>query len=545
MIDNQEKNTEMDEVISFGYTDEDFNFADPAEYLYEAGEEEHTTTSPDGKKVTIKTPRYAVSLRDLAECACLRYMPVTYAGKLYLYNNNTQLYHQDTGEIKHWVQSQIFRLIDTGKLPKQTKTPSIVDNTYKLIENGRPLSVDRYPFNRINGFPVANGVIMFDGDTITLKPHEVDDFITRKSPITYNPDADTSLAENILRMWLPGSDDDGNELWQYLLQIPAQAIVQSLPGMEPYKKAYMLLGDRDSGKSTYNGVCRRLFGRDNVTTRELQSFSNQFAAGDLVNKYMNFGDDLTTASVKPGNQFKTLVGMSEMTVEQKFRDSFLAPISAVHAYSANRMPKLDDRELYSDDAWWSRWIIIQFDQHFPRNPAWASEHLTAEFYEGFLLLVVRYVGRMLRNHGLILDQDWRDVQTTWIGGESKLHDWFVATFDRDYTGKSTVDKNECLASIHAWATEYMPIPSHIANDGQNAIAEYRMQELSVMPGSVNALTRVLEKTYNVETKYVPTGRRNDDGDEIREHRYAGLRWKQVPWRPLMPTGGSVDGDDNK
>lgn len=537
MIENQGKNTEMDEVISFGYTDEDFNFADPAEYLYEAGEEEHTTTTPDGKKVTVKTPRYAVSLRDLAECACLRYMPATYAGKLYLYNNNTQLYNMDTGEISHWVQSQIFRLIDTGKLPKSTRPHTIVDSVSKLVANGRPLSIDRYPFNAIRGYPVNNGVIMFgaNGET-TLKPHEVDDFITRKSPIDYNPDADTSLAERVLKSWLPEVDEDGNELWQYLLQIPAQAIVQSLPEMTPFKKAYMLLGDRDSGKSTYNNVCKRLFGSDNITTKTLQSFSERFAAGDLVGKYLNFGDDICSLRVDEGNEFKTLVGLSQMSVEQKYRDTYTAPVTAVHAYSANRLPSLD-RAIYSDDAWWSRWIIINFSQHFPRDPTWEYTNLTKEFYEGFLVLVVRYASKLISCRKLPLDQDWRSVQSAWIGGESKLHDWFVATFERDETNYFSVDKNMALESLHTWATDYLPVPSYISKQGDNAIRDWRRTELNILPRTLKSLTISLANTEGVTQAYTNTGGTNADGTPERVWKYAGLAWKPVPWKPSNPNDG--------
>jgi putative DNA primase/helicase len=79
---------------------------------------------------------------------------------------------------------------------------------------------------------------------------------------------------------------------------------------------------------------------------------------------------------------------------------------AVFLFSANRYPKIRG----GDDAWWSRWIAVNFEKSFTRDPDYEMKLFTEAFVSGFLLLVVGRMTAIIKAKELIttnnVEQDW-------------------------------------------------------------------------------------------------------------------------------------------
>ena len=478
---------------------------------------EEEVPAKDGKIGKVKT----LSTVNIAHKAILFFQPVMYANALFVYNTDNGLYGIDTGETGCWVQKQLNRMYrEHAKygLKVGMKCDPVVREVVSQVKAAKICSIAASPFDTFNGFPVNNCVLTFDKDgKIDAVPYTPSMMFTRKSPVNYNPAASTEKAERILKSWIPDVDDDGKELWEYLLQIPAQAIYQSLPGMTPFKKAYMLIGEHDSGRSSYNVAIQGFFGKDNVTTKSLQSFANRFSGGDLEGKYVNFGDDLSTLKIDEGNQFKTLIGLSEMTVERKFRDTYKARVYATHVYSANSPPEISSA-FFDDEAWWSRWDIVLFNNHFRRDPSWLAKNIDAEFYEGFMLLVLQEVQKIIRNEGVLtFSQDWRRVKKIWTSDLSIFHDFVMLSIDPRQG--CHISKECMMEGMVDWALHYLPTPSWMTD--RDEIAQYRKEKRAALPDSFIDLTKAL-RVEGIEPRQI--------GD--KSWPYWNVTWRDVAWAKI-------------
>lgn len=129
----------------------------------------------------------------------------------------------------------------------------------------------------------------------------------------------------------------------------------------PTKKATMLVGDGNNGKSTLIEVLKAMLGITNVSARNLQELEmNRFAKADLYGKLANLYADLSDSALKTVGTFKMLTGNDPLTAERKFQNSFTFINFAKLLFSCNKVP-----EVYEDTtAFFDRWNMITFPYTF-------------------------------------------------------------------------------------------------------------------------------------------------------------------------------------
>jgi len=128
------------------------------------------------------------------------------------------------------------------------------------------------------------------------------------------------------------------------------------------KKAIMIIGPPDSGKSTYLRFIIMILGEHNITAIKLQDLSDsggKYLRATLYHKLANIRADLPTEIITGTGAFKELTGEDYILVERKYKDPFLFKSYAKPIFSANQLPivavKNEDLE-----AFWNRWVIIEF-----------------------------------------------------------------------------------------------------------------------------------------------------------------------------------------
>lgn len=132
-------------------------------------------------------------------------------------------------------------------------------------------------------------------------------------------------------------------------------------GYESLKKAIMLVGDGDNGKSLLLSVLREFLGRKNVSATALASLSeNRFASAGLRGKLVNIHPDLPDRALRETGQFKGLTGGDLMPFEIKHGGSGEFINDAKLIFAANKLPDARD----DTDAFFGRFIIINFPYQF-------------------------------------------------------------------------------------------------------------------------------------------------------------------------------------
>jgi len=162
------------------------------------------------------------------------------------------------------------------------------------------------------------------------------------------------------------------------------------------KKALIIVGERDTGKTTFLNITDKLIGRRNISSVSLQSLSgDRFASATLHSKLLNSFDDLSFQDISATGNFKMLTGNSIISAQKKFGDVFLFNNHAKLQYACNKIPSVKDIE---DMAYFARWLLLKFDnvQDKP-NRNLLAELTTPEELSGLLNWAIEGLQRLLSN----------------------------------------------------------------------------------------------------------------------------------------------------
>lgn len=422
--------------------------------------------------------------------------PITFKNSVYIYNEETQLYKENEGEIQKWVQKA------AESISWKHKAEDIKHEVYGRMRDSN--IVDRYPFNQFAGFPVGNGVVVFREDmTLGLIPYDWTMKFTRKIQTNYNPKADTSLSEKVINTWI---DNERDRLILY--QIPAQAIIQSLPGREPSKKAYLIMGQSNGGKSSYIALLERVFDKEtNFSSVSLQTMGNNqdmFWQSTMVGKLFNVCDDLQAIPLKSTENFKAITGKRTHQVNPKGKQPYIADITTVCVYTCNKPPEIRGEAKF-DDAFWGRWEYTVFPYTFDKIDGWTDDTFTAAFLEGYLLVILEYAAAMLQIKKLMIRSEAADVKDRWMTDSNPLAQFIEENCDIG-NDSDKIPTAEFLNQLFAWRDD---------KDGISE-ADYN-QRYQRLPHSQTALTQIMLH-HGHDTRTITT-----KGN--RQKYYMGIRWK--------------------
>jgi len=140
----------------------------------------------------------------------------------------------------------------------------------------------------------------------------------------------------------------------------------------PFAKAFMLIGSGANGKSTLMKLLEKFLGEDNIATPSLQDLlRDKFAKVELFGKLANIHADLSSEKLENTGTFKMLTGGDTVYGQKKFKDPIKFKNHAKLIYSANELPRTDDRT----DAFFRRWIVIDFPNQFTSNDEFTNPDL--------------------------------------------------------------------------------------------------------------------------------------------------------------------------
>lgn len=447
----------------------------------------------------------SINYQAVAEITAKEFSSCVFNRTLYIYNRRRKIHEEDKGVVDEFVQNIIDTAVCNGFI-KKSKIKGVKSEIQSRVMSKNVIKEVISPFNKFNGIPVGNGVLVFNDNigVFELIDYKPDMLLTRRISTNYNPEADTEHITNILKMWVGGDD------YPYLIQIAAQALLQSLPKMQPLKKAYLIKGEANGGKSTFLEFLESVFGEPNVANIPLQKLEDRFVGAMLEGTYVNLGDDIPPDTLKYASTFKTFVGKRTQNVERKGKDIYPTEITAVHVYTCNRPPETNDA-LRRDDAFWSRWIILNFPYYFSSVSGWKEQNLTEEVREGYLLLAVRMVEDMIKNGCKISKvQELDEVMYTWQRDSSPLGDFLEKNTQQVFKGY--ILKDELMDAV----TDYA-----------DSLPQYNGDKTK-LPNNQNALTR---KMQGLGYSTGRTSLKKPNGKTYQPYTFEGLEWKpDSPYR---------------
>ena len=149
-----------------------------------------------------------------------------------------------------------------------------------------------------------------------------------------------------------------------------RALLEEMVGYCMYRrnelgKAFILIGDKSNGKSTFLHVVKNLLGDQNIASLDLKELGDRFKTAELFGKLANIGDDIGDEFIANASVFKKLVTGDRVNVERKGQDPFEFNNYSKFLFSANNIPRIKDKT----GAVQRRLVIVPFDAKFTPNDA--------------------------------------------------------------------------------------------------------------------------------------------------------------------------------
>ncbi len=242
--------------------------------------------------------------------------------------------------------------------------------------------------SNINFICVGNGILNIR--TLELLPYSEKIIFTQKLKWNYNPKSDCPKIKQFFKDIVKDNDVD---------------IIQEFIGYLLYrvyfiKKALILVGEPDTGKTTFIKLVINFIGQENTSGVSLHKIlTDKFASSHLYNKLLNFYDDLSFRDIKQTGDFKIATGSGYITGEKKFGDQFQFLNYAKLLFATNKISAVED---VSDDAYYNRWIILFFNNEFDDENEKTDKNIItklvqAEEMEGLLNWALEGLKRLLEN----------------------------------------------------------------------------------------------------------------------------------------------------
>lgn len=325
----------------------------------------------------------------------------------------------ETVRITHLTLNQTKNI--TGQMKRLIKIRLDQFNTYPLF------NLENYMID-----PIGKNVL--DHDQIY--------YSTNRIPYRYDEHAPCSL-------WLKTLDEifEGNQKKISLLQeFFGYCLTQEID----QKKALLLLGDSDSGKSTILFTLRDLLGSKNCSSVPLKVLSNPQYTPLLVNKLVNIDADVDKSAANYEAEFKIITSGEPVTCNQKFIETFEFIPKCKIVLAANTFPRITDHS----SAFYKRLILIPCERIFPEEAQ--NKNLKYQLKEelpGILNWVITGQKR-LKQRGRFEQHDFmRDAVQELEDENNPVNNFFDEHIEIDISGDAYIEKGELYEKFKAWTEE--------------------------------------------------------------------------------------------
>lgn len=208
-------------------------------------------------------------------------------------------------------------------------------------------------FNSSNFLNFPDGE--FNPITHKLHEHNKEHYSTIRMPYSYNISSKCPLWEKTLNEIFEGDKNKFSSLQEFFGYCLVPDVKQ--------KKAMLLLGESNSGKSTILFILRAMIGDANCSSVPLKHLGHPQYAPMMINKLVNIDTDVSKNADDYEEDFKKITSGEPITCNQKFIETFEFVPKCRLVLAANIFPKITDHS----SAFYNRLILIPCDRVFEEH----------------------------------------------------------------------------------------------------------------------------------------------------------------------------------
>ena len=305
-----------------------------------------------------------------------KYHGKNHGGKLYIYQDG--IYNADVNIIRRAMRRERKSLTDN----QIREALSYMKDAAPIIES------------KAEGIPFQNGLYT-QGKLIQYSP---DIFTTGRLACDFNPSAKCQAVDDFLSSATAGDEEKRKQL----IECGAAALV----GSPRLKKAVLLYGVANSGKSTFIDMLAAGIGADNISAVALQDLNQRFKLAELTDKRLNISEDTSNAYMNDMSVFKKVVSGDWLTAERKGEQNYKFRPSCLMLCAANELPRLNDKS----EAALERFQIIPMNACFRKlDPTIRPRLRQKDAAEYFIKLAVFALPRLLE-HGFTQSDESKEAR---------------------------------------------------------------------------------------------------------------------------------------
>lgn len=200
--------------------------------------------------------------------------------------------------------------------------------------------------------PLENGI--YNRETKKLIPHSPEYYFLHCLPIKYNRKAKIKKIKTFLENLLTVED----------IPVIQQFFGDCLQSSYKYKKALMLVGPTDTGKSQILSLLGKFLGEKNVSHVALYDLcKDRFSAIDLYGKLANICADIDATGIRATKVFLMATGGDILRGQKKHQDAFNFRNHAKLVYSCNAIPESENKS----SAYYNRWLVVECNNVIPKE----------------------------------------------------------------------------------------------------------------------------------------------------------------------------------
>lgn len=299
--------------------------------------------------------------------------------KIVNYNENFYYWCDTSKKYKDDVEKQVYRIA-------QKKIDNItISQKKEVLHSMLHKDVKTIKHADVNYIAFKNGVLDIETGELLAPTPEI--FITNVIPHNYNINASSPIIDECLNNWSCNDESIIN----LLLECAGYCLYRNCK----FKKAFVLYGDGNNGKSRYMDLLKFMLGNDNTVFSDLSKLSDKFYIIRLKDKLANISDDIQK-SFNDSSTFKQVVSGDDITGKNSHKDPIDFKPYAKLVYSCNDYPHFNG----SDKPINSRIITIPFENDFSNNPNTDLQVMleSSQAVEYFIKLSVEALKELLKRN---------------------------------------------------------------------------------------------------------------------------------------------------
>ena len=266
-------------------------------------------------------------------------------GELYIYDNGVYV------KGKRQLDRKMHELVEGIKINQKREVMAYLESMSPVIR--RTADPKYIAFN--------NGIYNLEVDR--LEEFDPSIIITNKIPHNYNYHAYNETMDSVLDK-ISCNDDQIRDLLEEMAGF-------CLYRRNELRKAFILIGDKANGKSTFLDCIVNMVGEDNASALDLAELKDRFRGSEMVGKLLNAGDDIGDNFIGDTSMFKKVVSGERVTAEKKGKDAFKFSNYCKFIFSANSIPRMKDKT----GAVLDRLIVIPFNATFSKSDPDYDPHI--------------------------------------------------------------------------------------------------------------------------------------------------------------------------